>query len=662
MKRSIFSVRFRIVVIALIPCVTLFGLGGGATVYLLDREIHAEDWAIQLKQITPPIAAGIEAFQQERRQSIQRIAGDDSATYGLTVARSEVDNLRKMLESIGASLRDIDADALGAEMTEFWNIFGEIYDIRARLDAGTLSQEDAYNFYNRVIDAYMDVGSISHRRAPNAETALRLSQALALSRVAEFVDRGTAVLSYGLLPGDSPTAAQLSEYAAVTGYYHTESQQIIRRGDMFERTRLQAVVGSESWRRLDLMMEAVLGRGTSGLDGRTVESRSAPSGDVRRPVTASEWAAAATTVESELMAIWGEQNQRIQQTAAELGAKSAREALFLGGGVFGITLVALLAALVLSNRLIGRLQQLRRDTLALADIRLPDVVRRLGDGERVDPATAIVPLDFGDDEIGQVAEAFNRAQLAAVGSATAEAETRAGVNAVFLDIAHRSQVIVRRQLEVLDEAERQVEDPVQLGMLFELDHLATRARRNAENLTILGGAQPGRQWRNSVPLIDVVRSAIAETLEYTRVSAKRMPDVEVVGGAVTDIVHLIAELVDNATGHSPSTSPVVVSGAVVAKGVAVEISDQGLGMSRSELDESNALLASPPAFGLATVSGEFRLGLFVVARLAMRQGVAVRLTESDYGGIRAVVLIPSGVIAEAAVPPEGSVMIPPGAH
>ncbi|WP_216907389.1 sensor histidine kinase [Nocardia noduli] len=649
-------------VIALIPCVTLLGLGGGATVYLLDREIHAEDWAIQLKQITPPIAAGIEAFQQERRQSIQRIAGDDSATYGLTVARSEVDNLRKMLESIGASLGDIDADALGAEMTEFWNIFGEIYDIRARLDAGTLSQEDAYNFYNRVIDAYMDVGSISHRRAPNAETALRLSQALALSRVAEFVDRGAAVLSYGLLPGDSSTAAQLSEYMAVTGYYHTESQQIIRRGDTFERTRLQAVLGSESWRRLDLMMEAVLGRGTSGLDGQTVESRSGPSGDVRWPVAAGEWAAAAATVESELMAIWREQNQRIQQTAAELGAKSAREALFLGGGVLGITLVALLAALLLSNRLIGRLQQLRRDTLALADIRLPDVVRRLGDGERVDPATAIVPLDFGDDEIGQVAEAFNRAQLAAVGSATAEAETRAGVNAVFLDIAHRSQVIVRRQLEVLDEAERQVEDPVQLGMLFELDHLATRARRNAENLTILGGAQPGRQWRNSVPLIDVVRSAIAETLEYTRVSAKRMPDIEVVGGAVTDIVHLIAELVDNATGHSPSTSPVVVSGAVVAKGVAVEISDQGLGMSRSELDESNALLASPPAFGLATASGEFRLGLFVVARLAMRQGVAVRLTESDYGGIRAVVLIPSGVIAEAAVPPEGSVMIPPGAH
>lgn len=206
------------------------------------------------------------------------------------------------------------------------------------------------------------------------------------------------------------------------------------------------------------------------------------------------------------------------------------------------------------------MHRLRRDTLELADERLPEVMRKVEAGEAVDTTTEGSQLDFGTDELGQVAAAFNRAHVAAMSAAVAEAQTKAGISTVFLDIAHRSQVVVHRQLSLLDRAERDENNADQLDLLFQLDHLATRARRNAENLIILGGEQPGRRWRNPVPLIDLVRGAIAESLDYTRIAAKQMPQVKISGHAVADVIHLLAELMDNATAFSPPESQVSVSG------------------------------------------------------------------------------------------------------
>ncbi|MFD4183888.1 ATP-binding protein [Rhodococcus sp. NPDC058514] len=249
-----------------------------------------------------------------------------------------------------------------------------------------------------------------------------------------------------------------------------------------------------------------------------------------------------------------------------------------------------------------------------------------------------------------MAKAFNRAHTAAVSAAVAEARTREGVRAVFLNIAHRSQMVVHRQLEVLDEAEQSQEDPAMLETFFRLDHLATRERRNAENLVILGGGEPGRQWRSPVPLVDLVRSAVGESLDYTRVHTRRMPEVFIVGNVVADLIHLLAELVDNATAFSPPQSRVEVSGNVVGKGVAIEITDQGMGMSVEELDRVNEMLRNPPDFGVETLSATSRLGLFIVSQLGARHGISVRLTESEYGGIRVIVLVPNSVVATDATP------------
>ncbi|WP_280252180.1 ATP-binding protein [Nocardia abscessus] len=254
--------------------------------------------------------------------------------------------------------------------------------------------------------------------------------------------------------------------------------------------------------------------------------------------------------------------------------------------------------------------------------------------------------------MGLGAHAFTRAPAAGGGAAAAEAKTRAGVNAVFLNIAHRSQVVVHRQLALLDQAERKEENADQLELLFQLDHLATRARRNAENLIILGGEQPGRRWRKPVPLLDLVRAAVAESLDYTRIQIGRLPDIQVSSNAVADLIHLMAELTDNATAFSPPQARVEVTGVVVGRGVAVEIVDQGLGMSDADFGARNELLSNPPDFSVVTLSSETRLGLFVVAKLAHRHGVSVRLGESVYGGVRAVVLLPNALLQTQTRPYE----------
>src|SRR5690606_25344296 len=259
-----------------------------------------------------------------------------------------------------------------------------------------------------------------------------------------------------------------------------------------------------------------------------------------------------------------------------------------------MSVMAFLVSLVLANRFIRRLKRLRDQTLALADESLPDMLRRLRAGEDVDPVAEAPRLDFGHDEVGAVATAFEHAHAAAVTAAVTEARTREGVRAVFLNIAHRSQIVVHRQLEILDAAEQREEDPAMLETLFRLDHLATRERRNAENLIILGGGEPGRRWRNPVPLIDLVRSAIGETLDYTRVRLGTLPQSRIAGNGVADLVHLLAELVDNATSFSPPQSRVEVTGNIVGKGLVVEISDQGMGMDADELARVNQMLADPP--------------------------------------------------------------------
>lgn len=298
----------------------------------------------------------------------------------------------------------------------------------------------------------------------------------------------------------------------------------------------------------------------------------------------------------------------------------------------------------ITRSLSRRLRGLRIATLSLAEERLPDVVARLDRGEKIDMASAAPPLDYGRDELGQVAQAFNTAQRTAVHTAVELADTRRGFQKVILGIARQSQNLVNLQLSKLDTLEREHQDPQILKGLYELDSNASQLRRYEENLVIISGGQPRRSWTEPVALIDILRSAIGEIAEYQRVEVHTDEEVFLTPPAVADVIHLLAELIDNATAYSPAPSPVGMRAGMVAKGLAVEIEDRGLGMSEEDYAAFNAQLAVPPQFDVVALADDLRLGMFVIARLATRHGIAVTLRSSPYGGTTAIVLIPHDIV------------------
>ena len=218
---------------------------------------------------------------------------------------------------------------------------------------------------------------------------------------------------------------------------------------------------------------------------------------------------------------------------------------------------------------------------------------------------------------------------------------RRGINDVFRNLARRNQSLLHRELTVLDGMERRTTDPETLEDLFRLDHLTTRMRRHSEGLIILSGAAPGRGWVHPVRMIDVLRAAAAEVEDYSRVTVTTPSAAALTGPAVADVIHLLAELIENATTLSPPYTPVRVSGDLVASGFAVEIEDRGLGMSEQRYVELNGRLAEPPEFD---VFNSEQLGLFVVGQLAKRHGIRVTLRPSPYGGTTAIALIPTSLV------------------
>jgi signal transduction histidine kinase len=309
-------------------------------------------------------------------------------------------------------------------------------------------------------------------------------------------------------------------------------------------------------------------------------------------------------------------------------------------------LVVVIAALILTGSFARRLSQdvsgLAATAHRLADEQLPQLIERQRAGDKVSQAdtTALGPRPK-TAEIADAVAAIASLQRTALSAATAEAGLRDGLRQVFVSLGRRNQSLLQRQLRLIDALEQKAASPAALADLFTLDHLTTRMRRHAESLTILSGAAPGRTWTEPVPIIDIIRAAVAEVEDYKRVTVFTMAEDAVTGPAVADMIHLLAELVENATLFSPSTSRVEVRAERVANGFAIEIDDRGLGIAPDQLAEINQQLAKPPDFDLANAD---RLGLFVAGRLAARHNVRVSLRPSPFGGTTAIVLMPGSIV------------------
>ena len=317
-------------------------------------------------------------------------------------------------------------------------------------------------------------------------------------------------------------------------------------------------------------------------------------------------------------------------------------ALFNGILTAVILFLVLIATLAVARSLVRPLRRLREGALDIATVQLPERVRQLG--EDMDPAVSldVAPIDvLSADEIGQVARAFDQVHAEAVRLAGNEAMLRSSFNAMFVNLSRRSQSLIERLARMIDSLEQNEADPDRLSNLFSMDHLVTRMRRNSENLLLLAGHETARKWSAPVPLADVVRAATSEIEQYSRVAMKIQPGISVTGPAVSDVVHLLAEIVENATIFSSKDTPVHISGQEIPSGgVLIEVSDSGVGIPEARLTEMNLRLDNPPVID---VSVSRHMGLFAVARLAERHGVRVRLRARSPRGLIALVWLPDNV-------------------
>ena len=312
-----------------------------------------------------------------------------------------------------------------------------------------------------------------------------------------------------------------------------------------------------------------------------------------------------------------------------------------------ILLLVLLATVVVARSLVGPLRRLREGALNVATVELPERVRLLGEAQDPAISLAVAPIDvLSTDEIGQVARAFDQVHSEAVRLASNEAGLRNSLNAMFVNLSRRSQSLIERLVRMIDSLEQNEGDPERLSNLFAMDHLVTRMRRNSENLLLLAGHDSARKWSDPVSLADVARAAVSEIEHYSRVSLKVQPGIAVTGPAVSDVVHLLAEVIENATIFSAKDTPVhVATQEPTSGGVLIEVSDSGVGIPDARLSEINWRLDNPPVID---VSVSRHMGLFAVAHLAERHGVRVRLRPRSPHGLSALVWLPDTITEREA--------------
>jgi signal transduction histidine kinase len=620
------TIRVTLVGLLLVPLLALVGLWAFAASITLGNVIRYQHYTTLAHRTSASTGALTGDLAAERSLTLAWVgSGRRIPQTSMLAARHATDTAAAASRTALASTRGLYDPVALSGLNSFLADLASLPRIRGAADSGATSVVTTYRAYDKISTALWEFLHIS--APPSDATLSTMSQ--------------SAVAVVGL--GDSSFGAvSLIEAALAAGGQMTQP----------ERTLFAQVVGQQN-----LLLEDTFTLSTPSV--RAVYARAFESKVYRRllatenkvenspvnrpiPVNPQAFQGIAEGMAAAVQAPLSQIGTILSAQSANLGASLVTQ-LVLAGGLGLLAVGASVFLMARFGRSIRReLTGLRDGAGVMANEHLPHVIERLRGGDEVDVEAASPPLPTGRiTEIASVAQAFSTVQRTAVEAAVGQANLRKGVNQVFLNLSLRNQSLLHRQLGMLDTMERATNEPNALADLFRLDHLTTRMRRHAEGLIILSGATPGRGWRDPVPVLDVLRAAIAEVEDYVRVDVASESRDAVVGGAVNDVIHLVAELVENATTFSPPTTRVEIRADVVGNGLAVEIEDRGLGLAPGELADINARLASPPEFDLANSD---QLGLFVVGQLAARHGIRVSLRESPYGGTTAIVLMPHSVI------------------
>ncbi|MFE9451180.1 nitrate- and nitrite sensing domain-containing protein [Streptomyces sp. NPDC006739] len=363
----------------------------------------------------------------------------------------------------------------------------------------------------------------------------------------------------------------------------------------------------------------------------------------QKGITADNWWAVNTLKYNAYRQLESDLADKAVNEASGIADDAKTSAFITGAAVVVALLAAFILAGMVARQMSRSMRQLRNAAFGIAEQRLPMLVDQLSrtDPGRVDTRVAPIPIN-STDEIGEVARAFDQVHREAVRLAAEQALLRGNINAIFTNLSRRNQSLIEGQLTLITELENNEADPDQLENLFRLDHLATRMRRNGENLLVLAGEEPGRRWDQPVPLVDVLRAASSEVEQYERVELSGVPEAEIHGRAVTDLVHLLAELLENATTFSSPQTKVRVTATRLPDGrIMIEIHDKGIGLTAEDFADINHKLANPPTVDAAISQ---RMGLFVVGRLSDRHGIRVQLRPSgEQAGTTSLVMLPDAI-------------------
>ncbi|MGC4806065.1 sensor histidine kinase [Micromonospora sp. DT233] len=630
----------KLVTVLVIPSVAFLVLAGVQTRGLVGRTTALSDFAREVG-IGREITDAVHQIQRERDRTageladLRRVGGQadrDASAAALKPLQSASDTAVAELRQAAGPLADTDA-AWRVAYSRVLEAYDQVVYIRAAVPPAVLASDTILSHYHRAVDALLTLLAQPSPGASQRALNDAVLRYVHLARVKELSSRIRAELY---------AAARASRYGVEAQVALTDlrAQQLTALG------AFRVAATDEQIRRYDDALADPAFAAATGL-----EERSLPvGGTAPQPLPADQWWAA------------GEQRQEVLRRleagvlgdavtrADDASSGQLRATLLAVGSIGAVLLVALLISLLVGRSVARSLRLLRGQALRIAKIELPDALERLRqvDGGVSDievPPAVVRSLD----EIGELAEAFVAVHRSAVSVAVEQATMRRNVNLMFVNLARRSQVLVERQLELLDGLEREESDPDQLENLFKLDHLAARMRRNDESLLVLAGSESTRRWNRPVGLGAVLLAASAEIEQYQRVHREQAEELHVVGHVIGDLVHLFAELLENATAFSRPDTMVLVTVRPDGLGALVEITDQGLGMSPAALAEANAVLAAPPA---ADVAASERMGLFVVSHLAARHAVEVRLHPRQ-NGLVALVRIPAALLTTAATAEQG---------
>ncbi|WP_410564230.1 nitrate- and nitrite sensing domain-containing protein [Amycolatopsis sp. cmx-4-61] len=629
--------RSKLAAVLIIPTLTALALGA---LRVIDDAREAAEFQRTADQVAfaVKVTTVVHELQNERSLAVARIASNNPLLQtGLDSQIAKVDREVADLRGSASNLQ-YDDQATKDRYTRGLQRLDALRPLRAAFNTqNSLPDITVLTAYSGVLDSLIELG----REVTTAVTdrdVLRLGTSTqAISEAKEFTTRSDAELQIAAFRGSFP-------------------------GDLLDQTRASASSA-------DASVAAFLANADDDQRQLYNDTYSGPEVDDRRRIQTAAFSFAqlgdppnidttalgkdSTVSADKLHAVESNLLAQLKTRADDL-ATAAVNSAWVGGAVVLLALAAAIALMLVVARLMLRpLRVLRKSALDVAYTRLPETVQAILDDP--DPVgaskKAVQPVPVTSrDEIGEVARSFDIVHEQAVKMAAEQALLRENVNGIFVNLSRRSQRLVERQLGVIDRLEADEQDPDHLASLFELDHLATRLRRNGESLLVLSGAGLAKSVPKPVPAADVIGAAVSEIEQYARIEVGIVPDVAVQGLAIHDLVHVLAELLDNATYFSEPETKVIVRAVVTRrKALAIQVTDHGVGMSEERLAEVNARLADPPDLDVSVTR---RMGLYVVSRLAKRHGIEVRLRENED--------IEGGVIARVVVPAELLTQLRPG--